>query len=119
MNLVLNAVKESLLDLWQIAKGRKLKSDSPVVLAPLIQRLNLPVMPAGWTLMKLGMTKEEFVAGVIEEKSQNGIISRRVVSKITKHYGVKLPGGCLMSAAKDPRFFEKRNRHSMLVVVTA
>lgn len=114
-----SAVKASLLDLWQIFKGRKPKSDVPVILPPLLTRLNLPPMPSAWKLVSLNITKEQFVANVIREKFPKGIVSRRVVRKISRHYGVVSIPGAFKSAASDPRFAGKRNRHSMLVLATA
>lgn len=115
----------TLLEQFQLLKGRKPKSDTPVVLAPLIERLNLPAMPSRLELLRSGDTPEQFVAHVISPTylqgmmGKRGVVSRRVVNAIINHYGVAPIPGYLKSTAYDPRFATKRNRNKMLVVAAA
>lgn len=114
----------TLLEQFHALKGRKPKQ--VVVLAPLLERLNLPPMPSDLELLKSGQTAEEFVTSVITPENmkgvmgRRGVVSRRVINKITAHYGVSgLVPGAFKLAATDPRFSEKRNSTKMLVAAWA
>jgi len=86
----------SLLDVFRLSKGRKIADEPAVPLAPLIQRLSLPPVP-DW----MCFDKARFVVEVIQEKFPGGKISRRVLGKICRYYGVNLRGCGLFRAVPE------------------
>lgn len=81
----------NLLEAFALSKGKKAEEALPQPLAPLIQRLKLPVMPPARELYYGGMTAEAWVLAEIQNRFPKRI-SRRVLRKITRHYGVDLRG---------------------------
>ncbi|MBI3046130.1 MAG: hypothetical protein HYY86_01095 [Candidatus Harrisonbacteria bacterium] len=102
----------SLLDIFRLNKSRKITEEPLVPLAPLIQRLGLPAMPSVKELYyHYGeMTAEQWVMAEIRNRFPKRI-SRRVLGKIARHYGVDLRGNGFFKAIPD--------RPKMLIVVPA
>ncbi|MDO8443207.1 MAG: hypothetical protein Q7S81_03060 [bacterium] len=98
---------KNLLDLFnELVRGRKDKSENPVVLPPLIKRLNLPEFPRF-----SGERLRNAVVTIIRTRYGGKRISARVVGKIASHYGVKLYGTGIFRRCRENR--------SMLVVTPA
>ncbi len=82
----------SLLDIFRLNKGRKIVEESSAVpLTPLLQRLTLPVMIGADNLCL--KEKAAFIADAIKqnicEKRLKKEISKRVVHKISRYYGME------------------------------
>lgn len=96
MNLK-NAVL-SLLDLFNLSKGKKIVKEPAAPIAPIIERLGLPELPS-WLE---GSEKTEFVIKEIRERFPRQI-SKRVLGKIVRHYGVDLRGYGYFRTMHAPR----------------
>ncbi len=104
----------SLLDIFRLSKGQKIVKEEPAVpLVPLLQRLSLPAIPNGLCLAD----KAEFVMDVIhqniaEKKLPDQKISKRVLGKISKHYGADLRGyGLFRTIPEKPSMLEFKLLH--------
>lgn len=97
MNLK-NAVT-SLLDLFRESKGRRVIDAPAVPVAPLIQRLGLSSLPLN---IKDDRRKAAYVFMEICDRFPKQI-SKRVLGKIVRHYGVDLHGYGFFRTMPAPR----------------
>lgn len=98
LNTAKNAVL-SLLDMFNLSKGKKIVKEPAAPIPPLIQRLNLPEMPRN--NMNTG-DKRAYVFMVITQRFPKQI-SKRVLGKIVRHYGVDLRGYRMFRTMPAPR----------------
>lgn len=89
----------SLLDMFSLSKGKKIVKEPAAPIAPLIQRLGLPELPSD---IRTDDDKANFVFSVIV-RSFPKKISKRVLGKIVRHYGVDLRGYRMFRRMDAPR----------------
>ncbi|MBI4992330.1 MAG: hypothetical protein HZB99_03865 [Candidatus Harrisonbacteria bacterium] len=101
----LKSISRSLLDLLRISKGKKVEEPVVIVpLPPLMVRLQLSPLPEQLTGHEQALFVRDEIAARFPRK-----VSRRVLKKIAKYYGVDLRGHGFFKAIPD--------RPTMLAVV--
>lgn len=91
----------SLLDLFNLSKGKKIVKEPAAPVAPLIQRLGLPELPLN--IKNDDERKASFVFREVILKHFPKQISKRVLGKIVRHYGVDLRGYRMFRTMDAPR----------------